>query len=400
MRKAQMATIRAKTAKIAAAIALLGAGVVVPAHPASAVDRSPAPGPVLARKQLIGRWVTQYPAEFGGTWFDPKNNRWHVQATSEATLSVMTADATKAGIAVTGHQVAYSYRELTALADEVDSGQISGRGLSDGQIKAGLDVVGNRVIVRTTSAALHAQVAADARVRVLTDPATTFVPASCVSRTQCDAPLPGGVVISRPGALCSSAFTGGKADGSRWLITAGHCTAQINETWTHNNRFIGPVRFRQNVWNGEGPTDSGLVRIDNAYWRNAPGGYQYHGGVLPSHLVDLDNYVANMALIEVGDRVCYNARSSDYGGANCGNVDLVRNPDAFGFTTTHGYAVCGGDSGGAALFNISNQRWGYGIISLTNNIECPPNAGNGYYSGFEPLPRAIGQWSGVVPEIR
>ena len=197
---------------------------------------------------------------------------------------------------------------------------------------------------------------------------------------------------------CSLAFTGRHTNGGRWAITAGHCTG-LNTPWGHYGTPIGPARFVSNPYDGGGGSDSALIRMDNATWRDAAGGYQYHG-TNSTHIHDVDVAVNFMAVIEVGDEVCFNGWHTGEGPRHCGIVDIVSDGTAYGLTRVRGYATCFGDSGGAVLFTIAGSYWAYGIASGSNDGPCPPNGGSGYYTWFEPLPRAHAAWGGVSVETR
>jgi streptogrisin C len=357
-----------------------------------------------ARATLLEAWAQRHADTFGGSWYDTDAGVMHIAATSGPVLKSLVAQATRAGVPAQGHLVEHSYRALSSIAETINTGRHASLG-SAATGRAGVDAQQNRVVVSLpTPAYSRYRTLADGQPIVVksADGAPRAIPTACTDRFSCAAPLTGGVAIwqtTQGNWDCSTGYTGRKADGSRWAVTAGHCTG-LNAIWGHYGTAIGPVRYQNNPYDGGGGNDSALIRMDNAVWANAAGGYQYHGGV-SGHRVDLDYAISSTSTIAVGDVVCFNAWHSDYGGSNCGTVDIESDADNHGLTRVRGYAVCGGDSGGSVLYYpSSNTRWGYGIISGSSDTACPPNAGNSYYSWFEPLPRAQAAWGGVTIETR
>lgn len=357
-----------------------------------------------ARKMLLEAWAHRHADTFGGSWYDVDADVMHIAATSGLVLESLVEEATGAGVPAQGHVVAHSYRALNAIAETINAGRHASLGSAAAR-RAGVDAQRNRVVVSLPTPAYSRHRGLANAEPIVVEPATDApraVPNACTDRFSCAAPLTGGVAIwqgTQGNRQCSLAYTGSKSDGSRWAITAGHCTA-LNEIWGHYGTAIGPVRYLSKPWDGAGGNDSALIRMDNAVWRDAAGGYQYHGGV-SGHRVNLDYAIAFMSTIEVGDVVCFNAWHSDYGGSNCGTIDIVSDSANYGLTRVNGYAPCGGDSGGSVLYYPGNNaRWGYGIHSGSTDGACPPNAGSSHYAWFSPLPRAQAAWGGVTVETR
>jgi streptogrisin C len=360
-----------------------------------------------ARELLIGRWVEQYEASFGGTWYDPATGTWHVAATNRDVLTVLVAEARNNGIPVASHLVQHSYRELAAIAETVNAGRHPTLGRAAIE-RARVDVERNRVSVNLGPQDVTPNARAALGEPVVVEPVADSphpTPAACTDRFSCAAPLTGGVAIwqgSLGNYVCSLGYTGRKSDGSRWAITAGHCTDTLNEVWGHYGTPIGPVRFRNNPYDTGSGTDTALIRMDDPVWKDAAGGYQYHNTV-SGHRVDLDSVITSVAQIEVGNVVCFNGTHTDGFSSNCGTVDIVIDTcdGCFGLTRVSGYASCGGDSGGSVLSYPSGQRRGVGIISGSNRsatLPCGPGAGR--FTWFDQISSAAALWGGVTIETR
>jgi hypothetical protein len=70
---------------------------------------------------------------------------------------------------------------------------------------------------------------------------------STVSAAYCDAPMRGGVAInSSTGVGCTAGLMAKKPDGSRWVLTAGHCRALAGynpwHTWSTRDKNGTTVR--------------------------------------------------------------------------------------------------------------------------------------------------------------
>lgn len=357
------------------------------------------------RTMLLEAWAHRHADTFGGSWYDADAGVMYITATSGPVLESLVEEAQRAGVPAQGQLVEYSYQALSAIAETINAGRHASLGAA-ATGRSGVDAQRNRVVVSLTTPAYSRHRALADGEPIVVQPATDAprpIPAACTNRLSCASPLTGGVAIwqGSPGdPECSLGYTGRKSDGSRWAVTAGHCSG-LNAIWGHYGTAIGPVRYQNNPYDGGGGNDSALIRMDNSVWRDAAGGYQYHGGV-SGHRVDLDYAISSMATIVVGDVVCFNAwHSDDGGGGNCGTVDIVSDPNGHGLTRVRGYAICGGDSGGSVLYYpSSNTRWGYGIISGTSDHTCPPDTGSEEFTWFEPLPRAQAAWGGVTIETR
>lgn len=205
----------------------------------------------------------------------------------------------------------------------------------------------------------------------------------CTDRTACGNPLRGGIQI-RPtaGGSCTGGFTAHGSDGSRWLVTAGHCGA-LDSAWRHGQQYLGPIRQRLH----QNQTDLARIRIDNAYWQT--GGYLYAGGTTPIPIgaVVSDNYLSE------GDFIC---RAGWVSGQYCGSVLITHdNPvlDGIQWIQLLRSDICAnpGDSGGPWYEVRSPEFYAVGIHSVsTTSITCPSRESSwathaDFVDGFMPI---------------
>jgi streptogrisin C len=135
---------------------------------------------------------------------------------------------------------------------------------------------------------------------------------------------------------CSAGFNARTSSGTRYVITAGHCTA-LGGSWSGLGGTLGPVGGSSFPTN-----DYGIVRVTSTSAASTPLVDRYSGGG--------DVTVAGSVAVPVGARVC---RSGSTTGWHCGVVQALNQTVSYGggqivsgLTRTN---VCAepGDSGGA-----------------------------------------------------
>ncbi len=341
-----------------------------------------------ARKTLAQQWAEMMPKTFAGTWYDFPGDVLHVGTTAPQQRGAIHQDAGMRGTRVEVHDVAHSLVALEETRAAIESGELLPELRDRSQIR--MDLASNSVTIGLGLALSVASLPPGVRVveKVAEEPG---VPAACISRYNCGAPLRSGVNVGtwaggRTDNGCSIGFTARASDGSRWALTAGHCIPQSHvdsgRLWGHGQQYIGPPRQRGDG----GQVDVARIRMDNPYWRQVGGGYMY---ATPTRTVDVDLAIVSRATIEVNDPVCFNGRSYLPGDDNCGRVTT-----AYGYRDMPrvvGVKVCSGDSGGAAYLIYGGQRWAYGLISSTSQRPIGGCTLNDGQVNFSPLP-AINAW--------
>lgn len=202
---------------------------------------------------------------------------------------------------------------------------------------------------------------------------------TCTSRQSCGWPVRGGIGIGKFNSsgggsttvTCTLGFAANASDGSRWVLTAGHCPTRNDilqgVVYGHGEKAFGPVRSRCYWYDGTcsySAVDVSRVRVDSTYWKLGWGGYLWAG---PGSRVDIDYAIAYMSTLSNGMALCKSALSDDPGVDNCGVIDDVSSVNGVHVSGIH---VCHGDSGGPMYLITSGQRWGVGVFSLLSSPTC------------------------------
>lgn len=256
-----------------------------------------------------------------------------------------------------------------ADADRVDA-VLAAAGLAE--ITA-VDLIGDIVVVRTLSGTLEeVQAVVGGEATVVEDETANaaVAPAACTDRVNCGVPLRGGIRIfsEATGAQCSLGFTANATDGSRWILSAGHC-GFLDENWKHGNERIGLVRQRYNadvqgrwfdaITGGRVWLDFMRVRNSSSYWLSGTFGWMYS---TPSSPVAVNGAAAASSL-SPGDVICRSSWSPYHAdlAPNCGTVYSTYGGN--GEIAVSGMIVCAGDSGGSVYVVDGGQRIAVGVIS-------------------------------------
>lgn len=349
------------------------------------------------RATLVERLATS--PGFGGARYDPIANRLHIYAVDSAFESGVLKMAAGLNTDLAFEKATSSYRDLEALAGQINA-TVSDDATRRSAIVAVADGSNNRVAVVVMDPGLLAsaksQYATDARIVVRDFSQVHPDPTTCVSRTACGTPARSGTVIgidadgSGSGSatqLCSLGFTAAATDGSKWIVTAGHCAdgftatgcPSSNACWGAGQQYFGPMRsigFSGNL-------DVGRIRKDNAYW--ATGGYIYNA-TAPNSPLKVNYSILARSTIVVGDVVCQ-AVWHAITGSECGTVVNVASYQGLVETSIDS---CYGDSGGGWYALIGSQRWAYGIQSRADNGGICHGAGD--HSYFSAIPDINAYW--------
>lgn len=195
----------------------------------------------------------------------------------------------------------------------------------------------------------------------------------CTTRTACGQPARSGIVLSINGTNgCSLGFRAAATDGSKWVITAGHC-AVVNDTIGHGAQPFGPVRLQTLTVGG---LDFLRARIDNSYWLSSGGGYLYNAAS-PNSPLSIYYSLTTTSSIVVGQYVCLNAWNSS--AASCGSVNSVNTATG---RVSVGFDACPGDSGGAWTWRSSaGLYFAFGVHSQSDQ-GCHLGGGTSYFSSI------------------
>jgi streptogrisin D len=220
-----------------AAVLLVGSAF---ASPASAAPTAPAADPSFAPSALANKLDTQFGGADAGSYIDSAG-KVVVNVTDATTArSVLAAGATP-------RYVANSAAALSA-ADTTLKAELKTPGTA-----FGLDPVSNKIVVTADSTVTGAKLAAvKALVAKLGDKAT-FESVPGTLRTT----ISGGDAIYAGGGRCSLGFNVRNSAGTRFFLTAGHCT-NISSTWTNGSTTLGTRTGTSFPGN-----DYGIVRYTN-----------------------------------------------------------------------------------------------------------------------------------------
>jgi hypothetical protein len=160
------------------------------------------------------------------------------------------------GATIRYRQVAHSVRDLKAIAADVQARPWIWRAAGANSVKTNVDVVANKVSVEIfdpTNQGQQALKSAYGDVLEVTAGANPIAvsyndgvpaPIGC-NPAQCRAPMPsaifGGIAIfpTPSGGRCTSGYWARNAAGNKYLVTAGHCLAEGDPSWSTGSGSIG-----------------------------------------------------------------------------------------------------------------------------------------------------------------
>lgn len=318
---------------------LLSIGVALPASAASAPAESASLG-LLSAAQLLAKDAAAggvqsalvestlraaLGSSFAGAWYEPGSADFVVATTEPVAASRVRAAGAQPRLV--SRDLATLDRVMTALNARASSAPDTVTGWY-------VDPASNSVVVSATDeAAAKVFAAGQDAVRI----------EHVDARPAPMADLRGGdKITSSSGGRCSVGFNA-VSGGTRYIITAGHCT-KMGGTWSGpNGRAIGPVAASS--FPG---TDFGLVEVTSPSWSQTDG-VETGDGTLT---------VTGTKSAPVGSSVCMSGSVSGY---HCGRVKAIGETVNYGNgDVVHGLTrttVCaeGGDSGGPFVSGTQAQ---------------------------------------------
>jgi streptogrisin C len=190
----------------------------------------------------------------------------------------------------------------------------------------------------------------------------------------------GGQAITTSGSRCSAGFNARRSDGTRLVITAGHCT-NIGSSWSGVGGTLG-TRYGSSFPGN----DYGSIRVTSS-------------AAVSTNLVDrwssgADVRVTGAANPAVNTRIC---RSGSTTGWRCGTVTGLNQTVnygssgiVYGLIRTNACAQPG-DSGGSMVSNTSPTVTAYGLTSGGSG-----NCSTGGTTFFQPIVEALNAYGATI----
>ncbi len=329
-------------------------------------------------------------ASFGGAWFDPETGIVHLAATTDAAANRAAAIGKQYAVAVTAHKVKRSAAELEADAAKIRAGRDELGKAAAGNV--GVDVQSNEVVVAVPSdrrAALASSASARGAKLVTASEKAPELDADCTARNTCDWTIRAGIVMWRGTTSsntpwCSVGFTGRNSSGTRFALTAGHCSTGVGVNWGTWNQNIGPMGAAVD----SGVVDTSAIRVTNSWFTGDTGGQIYvNPGI--SGCCDLKGVAPTVGYMVAGETVCLSANFTQptTNGNSCGILGTNSDAGVRGMARVDGLDACGGDSGGGWYWLASSgNRYAYGIHSRSDS-GCHGSSG-GTRSWYTPVASA------------
>jgi streptogrisin C len=329
-------------------------------------------------------------ATFGGAWFDPATGLVHLNATTDAAVKRDGALGKQYAVAVNVHKVKRSAADLEADAAKIRAGKDELGKAAAGNV--GVDVVSNEVVVALPSdrkAALASPASARGAKVVTASSKAPELDADCTARNTCDWTIRAGIVMWRGTTTsntpwCSVGFTGRNSSGTRFVLTAGHCTTGIGVNWGTWNQNIGPMGNSVD----SGVVDTSAIQVTNSWFTGDSGGQIYvNPGI--SGCCDLKGVAPTVGYMVAGETVCLSANFTQptVNGNSCGVLGTNSDAGVRGMARVDGLDACGGDSGGGWYWlSSSGNRYAYGIHSRSDT-GCHGDSG-GTHSWYTPVASA------------
>ncbi|HEY0638907.1 MAG TPA: S1 family peptidase [Pseudonocardiaceae bacterium] len=190
----------------------------------------------------------------------------------------------------------------------------------------------------------------------------------------------GGQAIYTGGARCSAGFNARRSDGTRLVITAGHCT-NIGSTWTGVGGALGS-RYGSSFPGN----DYGSIRVTSSSAVSTALVDRYSAGS--------DVTVSGAANPALNTRIC---RSGSTTGWRCGTVTGLNQTVnygssgiVYGLIRTNACAEPG-DSGGSMVSNTSPRVTAYGLTSGGSG-----NCSSGGTTFFQPIVEALNAYGASI----
>ncbi len=350
------------TALAAAGAAITAIALAAPASAAvpSVLDASADAETIAAAQQSLSQRLG---GSFGNSWLDSATGKLVVGTTDASRLGEIRASGAVAKV------VKHSAARLASLQSTLDSRAASVPSAVTGWY---VDVATNQVVVTVlgNDAAGLAWAKATGGDAVRTE-ATADKPQKFWS-------LIGGQAIYFGGGRCSIGFNARNSAGTRYVITAGHCT-ELGGNVTGTGGAIGPV-----VGSSFPTNDYGLIQVTSTSAVSTPLVDRYSSGS--------DVTVAGSSVTPVGGGIC---RSGSTTGWRCGTVGAFNQTVnygggdvVYGLTRTSACAEPG-DSGGSV---VSNPGSGTRVQAQGMTSGGSGNCSTGGTTFFQPVNEALGAY--------
>ncbi len=363
---------------------------------------------------LSGKIEAALGRAYAGTWLEPSAAKYHVGVTSHASARTVKQLAAEAGVTADLIETPVRSTWNALIKTQEQWNKRLARLLANGQATTGLDAQHNAVSVKLSSSvspadrALLERAAAAESVTVLVTATTrptldiarkakkTCTAPFKTEKTYCEETITSGTRTLTAGALECTAGPFLISANQTYMLTAGHCFANLATTLPAGAAITEQVTsaFPNVVGQKEIGSDGyryNLLARDTAEVKVKPGGpfTQALPDPVPALMAEWVESpltpapVAGLLAAEKGQTVCHEGASS---GENCGEVEML---DATGAGTEHVVEVSAcsneGDSGGPYFTRTEAG----GILMLGTEIGGPPpdciELGGFYESFFEPL---------------
>jgi streptogrisin C len=300
----------------------------------------------------------QLGSDFAGSRFDAKSGKLVVSVADASRVSEVKAAGALAKV------VEHSAAELNADKAKLDKGSASMPKSVTGWY---VDETSNSVVVSVygtdAAAASWAKgLGADVSIQRVTERPQTFWN------------LIGGQAITRSGSRCSLGFNARSSSGTRYVITAGHCTAG-GGTWSGSGGTIGSVSGTSFPTN-----DYGRITVSSSSAVSTPLVDRYSAGS--------DVTVAGSQAAGVGAAVC---RSGSTTGWRCGSITQTNATVCYSqgcvYQTIRTNACAEpGDSGGSL---VTNPGSGTRVQAQGLTSGGSGNCSSGGTTYFQPINEAL-----------
>jgi hypothetical protein len=317
-----------------------------------------------AEADVVGGLEERLGENYAGVWFDNEKDEYVVPLLPDASGATVNSEFARADLGSAEFRISQaqsSWEELEAAQAEIDAALLPR--IEEGLVQTSLDPRTNAVaITRVTGADAGTlsdhlrRLAASSSVKVeiqVSETESLEGDLEACAKPFCGAPLRGGVEIfnpSNPESGCTAGFPALGKDGTKYLVTAGHCVedypgAPQNLSWSSKDSALqthGIGAIAQ--WEHTNLADWAKINASGSWWDTGswPTKVAYWG-------TNNEYPITGEAASLVGSYVCHSGAVS---GTTCGSVTALNVTHDFGLgarqglTELSGACSSGGDSGG------------------------------------------------------
>jgi hypothetical protein len=336
---------------------------------------------------LVGELEGRLAQRYAGIWFDNEKGEYVVPTLPSTNAAAVDSEFDQVGLNAADFRISSAHSSWVQLQEahqRIDATLLPE--IEEGFVETSLDPRTNAVVITQTAGASAEvrsavqQVVAESPVEVEIRPIDlqSFDDKSeACSESFCDAPLRGGVKINPPGEPsdhCTAGFPATGVNGSRYIVTAGHCVelypgAPLLQYWESKDsalqpHYIGIAEQWEHEW-----FDWAKIRVEGSAWNSGPWSPEiaYWGepiigpkgeflGKKPP--VNLDYPIIGEAANVTGNYACHTGIMT---GTSCGYIS--------GTEVTHKTA----------------EHVTYGLNKLANACSIPGDSGGPYFMGHSAL---------------